>query len=1100
MPAVIPYVVGYIAEFLGGTFFAYAAAYVVVAVAVYALIPKAKQPGAMGEAGGRQQIVRSSIEPRRVIIGRVRVSGPLVYACTTGADNKFLHMIIALAGHQCSVIGDVYFNDVLVGTLDGSGNVITGQFAGFARIKKHLGGAGQTADADLIAEDPTRWTANHRGDGITYLYVRLQFSQQVFPTGIPNVSAIVDGKLVFDPRVSATNYNPNAALAIRDYLTASYGLRCTVAELDEPSFITAANICDEAVAMLPSGTELRYTCNGSYNLAMRRVEIMEGLLTACLGQLTYTQGKYTLIAAAYRAPVGALTESDLAGPIKVSPRIARNALYNAVRGTYVDPARGYQLVDFPAVITPAYETEDGGEQIFKDIDLPYTQSASTAQRIAKIWASRSRLSIVVQGQWKPKIFKYSALDNITLSIARMGWVNKVFTIVDKRMSPTGQIAMTLQEEDSNAYAWTTADQTTFPAVAATNFPNPFASSAPTALVLDSSEAQLIRAADGTVISRIKATWTAPADIFVKSGGYIEVQAKKSADTVWTDYPRVQGADTQQFIAGVDDAVLYDVRIRSINSLGITSAYVTVLNHSVIGRTTLPPTITGLSLEQAFVGKDVSIKWNPEPSSSSYKVEVFAGAVLKRTVTNVTATRFDYKFDQNKGDGGPFRDLTFKVYGSATTGISAAPASLTVNNPQVAAVTGIATIGGPTTGTITWTAPADTDLGGYQVWMSTVTAFTPGPANLVYDGLDNGYTRFNAAAGVPLFFRVAAYDVFDKVGLNVSSEITVTPTGLGGIVAVTSLPGTGTLGQVVYLTTDQKLYRWNGTAWITWTDGADLLIASVTAGKIFTVSLAAINANLGAIIAGSITLDASGFIRGGQTAYNTGVGFWEGFSGGAYKMSVGNSGGNGWTWDGVSLSVRGAINVGAMVGYAWPAPGTNGVHLSASGVLMGNANNGKYFQFDAASGQVLASGLNISGASTFAGAIQGASGTFSGTLTAAEVISTANLQTKAHMKTSSVAGTALSYTSEGGVVNIFAAGSILIAPGTQANPALTLLVNGSAARTKGIPPVSDVAQSMSFAFMFVWQPGLVSFPIQVTGISGSFMESCDIVVIEGKKSV
>lgn len=43
--------------------------------------------------------------------------------------------------------------------------------------------------------------------------------------------------------------------------------------------------------------------------------------------------------------------------------------------------------------------------------------------------------------------------------------------------------------------------------------------------------------------------------------------------------------------------------------------------------------------------------------------------------------------------------------------------------------------------------------------------------------------------------------------------------------------------------------------------------------------------------------------------------------------------------------RGAVNVGAFTGYSWPAAGNYGAHLSASGLMIGNANSGYYFQVD-----------------------------------------------------------------------------------------------------------------------------------------------------------
>jgi len=47
---------------------------------------------------------------------------------------------------------------------------------------------------------------------------------------------------------------------------------------------------------------------------------------------------------------------------------------------------------------------------------------------------------------------------------------------------------------------------------------------------------------------------------------------------------------------------------------------------------------------------------------------------------------------------------------------------------------------------------------------------------------------------------------------------------------------------------------------------------------------------------------AGHVRGGQTAYNTGTGFFLGYSGAAYKFSIGVPTGDYLTWDGTNLSV------------------------------------------------------------------------------------------------------------------------------------------------------------------------------------------------------
>lgn len=68
------------------------------------------------------------------------------------------------------------------------------------RIGKHLGEPGQQADADLVADD-IGWTTRHRGDHTCYLALRLEFDEDVFgQTNVPNVSADVRGRKVYDPR------------------------------------------------------------------------------------------------------------------------------------------------------------------------------------------------------------------------------------------------------------------------------------------------------------------------------------------------------------------------------------------------------------------------------------------------------------------------------------------------------------------------------------------------------------------------------------------------------------------------------------------------------------------------------------------------------------------------------------------------------------------------------------------------------------------------------------------------------------------------------------------------------------------------------------
>ena len=164
-------------------------------------------PAFTSQAQARTHVIRSSVANRQIIYGRAMVSGPLLFAATD-ASNSTLHLVVALAGHECDAVEEIYFNDELLGTRDGSGNVTSGAYSGYAKVVAHLGASDQAADDDLVTAG-LGWTSAHRLQGVTYLYVRLSWSRDVYPRGIPNIKAVVRGKKLYDPRTGLTAWSDN---------------------------------------------------------------------------------------------------------------------------------------------------------------------------------------------------------------------------------------------------------------------------------------------------------------------------------------------------------------------------------------------------------------------------------------------------------------------------------------------------------------------------------------------------------------------------------------------------------------------------------------------------------------------------------------------------------------------------------------------------------------------------------------------------------------------------------------------------------------------------------------------------------------------------
>lgn len=68
------------------------------------------------------------------------------------------------------------------------------------------------------------------------------------------------------------------------------------------------------------------------------------------------------------------------------------------------------------------------------------------------------------------------------------------------------------------------------------------------------------------------------------------------------------------------------------------------------------------------------------------------------------------------------------------------------------------------------------------------------------------------------------------------------------------------------------------------------------------------------VVGNIVLGVANFLRSGQTAYDTGTGFFLGNDGGTPKVSIGNSAGNKLTWDGDELNIVGRISASTNFAY------------------------------------------------------------------------------------------------------------------------------------------------------------------------------------------
>jgi len=575
--------------------------------ALNALTPK---PSVSGAGGYSIQGQSGAALDHQIIYGETRVGGVRIYDVSTGGENKYLHRIIAFAGHEIDSFQEIYLNDQVV-TINGSDEVtFPNRYDGNVRIKTYRGTDNQQADGELISATSGlsaakgKWTSEHRLQGIAYIYVRFKYDENAFPNGVPSVSAVIRGKKVFNPNTNTTAWSDNPALCIRDYLTSDYGMNQPSSRIDDDLVTAAATICNQTV-----GSEKRYTCNGTFITGAEPSSILSSLLTSMGGLLWYGQGKWRVKAAAWTEPTVSFDEDDLRSGISLSTRYSRRDNFNSVKGTFKGTQTDYQPADYPIVDSDTYLAIDGGVVNTLDLSLPFTDSSAIARRIAQIALNRNREQLTFSAAFGMRAFQVQVGDFISISNERFGWTNKAFEVVEWNFGLNEgldiQVRMTLREISQGVF--TAGVEKNFENNN-TTLPDPF-EIIPPGISIDDELRIVNEQVTGVILVEI----TSANNLFEE---YFEVEYKKSDATRYI--PVGKSNSTLFEIPSISDG-FYDIRARSVNTLGIRSEYSTVSEWYV--NLFAPPPSAVEDFTGNVVGNSLHLTWSavPDLDLSHYRI-------------------------------------------------------------------------------------------------------------------------------------------------------------------------------------------------------------------------------------------------------------------------------------------------------------------------------------------------------------------------------------------------------------------------------------------------------------------------------------------------
>ena len=534
-----------------GTFAAKAAIWAAITVTVgvpllmagKALLPKMD----LNSLLARSSMQRSPIASRKVVYGRAKVGGTILYMSegTSGvaSNREHLYMVTALSYKEIDSFEKIYANNEEL-TIGGGGHVTSpsryypNSNSRFTFVTNMTGTTTQSLDSTVY--NNTDLTVSDGFLGIACLQFWMAYDPEVFTSGIPNVTALVKGRKILDFRTSTTAWSDNPALVIYDYLTdADYGLGVPVSRIDTTSFTAAANTCEEQVALNtdPVTYENRYTCNGVIDTAATISNNLEMLLSSCVGNLSYIDGKYKLRVGEWVAPTQTINEEDLRGAISLITKPSRREVFNSVSGIFVTQESNYQPADYPEVKNNAAITA-AGEEIKSQLPLPFTNSSPMAQRIAKIYLNKNLQDYTLTLPLKLTQFSLEPNDTVNVTLEKsLGFKNKIFEVASWKFGTSsgenGEMVLgvdvTLRETASSVYDWAATDETAMPETAA-----------PTVTKIENVDAPSFsltaittkKADDGTLIDGVECNITDPTNN--RHVVEYDVAYKKSSDSNFTE--------------------------------------------------------------------------------------------------------------------------------------------------------------------------------------------------------------------------------------------------------------------------------------------------------------------------------------------------------------------------------------------------------------------------------------------------------------------------------------------------------------------------------------------------------------------------------------
>jgi len=567
-----------------------------------------------------------------IVYGTRKVGGNIVFLETSGADNQYLYMALVLSEGEIDDITSIEINDNVVtftGDLADNTQVTVASSdsnffdgASLITVEPHFGSDSQTASS--LLSTLSSWTSNHRLRGLAYLAIRFEWNRDKFGS-LPTVQAVVKGKKVYNPNLDSTvtggsgshradtsstwAYSDNPVYQLLDYLRNDrFGMGIANSYFDSnfADWQVAGDVCDADITPYSGASTIDLMdSHAVVDTSKKAIDNVKSFLRGCRGYLNFSAGKYNILIETSGSASISLTEDNIIGGISVTSK-NKNSRYNRVIVNFINPDKSFQsdTAQFPPVDETGLssadqhstmKTADGGLLLEGRFDFSMINSPYQAQEMAEIILRRSRTSLDVSLKADATALDLAVGDLVNVTHATPSFSAKPFRVQNLTINSDHTINLQLTEHQDSYYTFGTQQEVA--TIPNTTLPNVFSVQPPASVTLSD---QLISYNDGTVIVALDIVIGASPDQFVD---FYQVEYKLS--TASDFIINSQGSGLTHRVLNVEDGLLYNVRVKAVNSLGVSSTYVSA-NRTIVGENAPPSDVTDLSANVS--GADIHLSW------------------------------------------------------------------------------------------------------------------------------------------------------------------------------------------------------------------------------------------------------------------------------------------------------------------------------------------------------------------------------------------------------------------------------------------------------------------------------------------------------------